>query len=90
MFRVFGSPALPFGVISEIYREYRTENVRLSESEAMDRAFACLETELSSLSCHSELLSKEIGFELTDEEYILHCRVKATENIAAISEIDIS
>ncbi len=90
MFRVLGSPALPFGITNELHREYRMETVRLSEREAMELAFVSLENELSVLSARAELLSKEIDFELTEHEYILSCRLRVCENIAAVSEIDIS
>ena len=83
----FGGEALPVGTGTVLYREYTTETVELSPQQAAEYAFAELESELAELSVRSELLEKNLSFELTEEAYLLKCYITCVENIAVTSEI---
>lgn len=89
MLSLVGGRELPVGIRLLRYLEYTTEEAWHSESEAMDEAFYRLSMELSALSEEAELLGKEIEFEITDEAYILRCRVVCVENIAVRQKIEI-
>ena len=85
----FGGEPLPVGIHTALYREYSLERVTLSHETAAEYAFAQLERELAELSERGELINKAISFELTEEAYLLHCRVTCIENIAVAQEIEI-
>ncbi|MBO5305894.1 MAG: sporulation protein YqfD [Clostridia bacterium] len=85
----FGGEALPLGIHTTRYREYALESVTLTSQTAAEYAFEKLELELAALSGRAELLDKTIAFELTDEAYLLCCRVTCIENIAVTQEIEI-
>lgn len=85
----FGGESLPVGIHTVRYREYAMEQVTLSAQAAAEHAFERLEQELSVLSERAELLEKVFSFELTEEAYLLHCRVTCMENIAVTQEIEI-
>lgn len=85
----FGGEALPIGIHTALYREYELERVTLDSQTAAEYAFERLEQELGTLSEQAELLGKAISFELTDEAYVLNCRVTCIENIAVVQEIEI-
>jgi len=79
-------PKIPIGYKKTEYSEYCDEAVTLSEEEAMERAFALLDSELRKMSDNIELLSKNVDFEITDEAYILKCRLVCIENIAIVRD----
>ena len=79
-------PKIPIGYKKTEYSEYCDEAVKLSEEEAMERAFALLDSELRKMSDNIELLSKDVDFEITDEAYILKCRLVCIENIAIVRD----
>ena len=85
---LFGGEELPLGMDTVLCREYVMETVRLSPGEAAEYAFAELERELAALSVRAELLEKDISFELTDEAYVLDCRITCLENIAVTQRIE--
>ncbi|MBE6661747.1 MAG: hypothetical protein E7606_00535 [Ruminococcaceae bacterium] len=87
--RLFGGDPLPLRVETARYREYVLETVTLSSQQAAEYAFAGMEREMATLSETVELLEKVMSFELTDEAYILNCRVTCIENIAVTQEIKI-
>ncbi len=86
---LFGGEPLPVGLQTARYREYVLEPVTLSAQQAAEYAFAEMEREMAVLSENAELLEKVISFELTDEAYVLNCRVTCIENIAVTQEIKI-
>lgn len=79
---------IPVGYLKTEYLEYGERIVKLSEDEAMERAFTLLDGELSAFSEKAELLRKNIEFEISDSAYILRCSVVCIENIAEVREID--
>ena len=79
---------IPVGYSKKEYLEYELVEAVLSENEAMELAFAELGKQLSVLSEKTELLQKNIEFELNDDAYILKCELVCTENIAAVREIE--
>ena len=87
--RLFGGDPLPLRVETARYREYVLETATLSSQQAAEYAFAGMEREMATLSETVELLEKVMSFELTDEAYILNCRVTCIENIAVTQEIKI-
>ena len=87
--RLFGGDPLPIGVKTVRYREYVQRTVTLPAAKAAEYAFAEMEREMKGLSEKVELLEKILSFELTDEAYILNCRVTCMENIAVTQEIKI-
>lgn len=89
MLSFVGGREIPVGIKTIEYLPYTTTTARYSESEAMDEAFYRLSLELSALSEDAELLGKEIAFEITDEAYILRCRVVCIEDIAVRKRIEI-
>lgn len=89
MLSLVGGREIPVGIRTVRYLAYVTKEARHSESEAMDEAFFRLQTELAALSERAELLGKEITFEITDEAYILRCRVVCIEDIAVRQKIEI-
>ena len=82
-------PSIPVGYSKTEYLEYEEREIMLSEQEAMERAFAMLEEELSAFSQIAELLQKNIEFEISESAYILKCRIVCVENIAEVREIDV-
>lgn len=89
MLSLVGGREIPVGIRTVRYLGYTTEEARYSEAEAMDEAFFRLQNQLSTLSERAELLGKEITFEMTDEAYILRCRVVCIEDIAVRQKIEI-
>ncbi len=89
MLSFFGGEELPIGIYTTLCREYALETVTLTAQTAAEYAFDRLESELKELSERAELLEKTISFELTEEAYILNCRVTCIENIAVTQEIEI-
>ena len=89
MLRFFGGEALPVGIHTVLYREYVYQTVCLDAQTAAEYAFAELEREMSELSEQAELFGKTISFELTEQAYILNCRVACVENIAVTQDIQI-
>lgn len=87
-----GNVPLPIGWQTISYRAYRTERERLSETQAMEKAFARLEYELERLitETEAELRRKTVTCELTEESFRIRCTVECVENIAKIKKIDIS
>lgn len=87
--RFFGGRALPVGMHTKLYREYTYQTVTLDADTAMAYAFDSMEKKLMTLPRDAELLEKTFCFELTDEAYILNCRVTCVQNIAVTQEIEI-
>ncbi len=87
--RFFDGKALPLGMHTKLYREYTYQTATLEADTAMAYAFDSMEKRLTALSEEAELLEKTFCFELTDEAYILNCRVTCVQNIAVTQEIEI-
>jgi similar to stage IV sporulation protein len=87
--RFFNGKALPIGMCTKLYREYTYQTVTLDADAAMAYAFDSMEKKLMSLPWEAELLEKTFCYELTDEAYILNCRVICVQNIAVTQEIEI-
>jgi hypothetical protein len=87
--RFFGGKALPLGIHTKLYKEYTYKTETLNAEAAAAYAFDRMEEKLTSLSEEAELLEKNFCFELSDEAYILNCRVTCVQNIAVTQEIEI-
>ena len=89
MLGFFGKGSLPIGIGTVRYLEYETKSCTVDSETAMNMAFAKLGFELSRLSGVTELLRETIDYEITESEYILHCRVVCIEDIAETKEFEI-
>ncbi len=81
---------IPVGMRTRKHLEYAMQEKKYTEEEAMKEAFSRLSTALRSLAEDTELLRKDIAFEITDEAYILKCRLVCVENIAARQKIEVA
>lgn len=81
-------PKIPIGYEMTRYLQYEYKPITLDECEAAQRAFDALENELSRISEDSEIMEKNIEFEISDRAYILKCRIVCIEDIARIREIE--
>ncbi len=81
-FSVFGLPALPISVISELSSSYELRRVRRSEKEASELAFFELEKLILSELSDADLLKKTVRTEIGEKEFLLWCDVICSENIA--------
>ena len=90
MLRLFGKGLLPVGTGTVRYLEYEMGSCIIDSEAAMNMAFAKLGFELSRLSGVTEMLRKTIEYEITESEYILHCRVVCIEDIAETREFEIN
>ncbi len=80
---------IPIGMRTQKCLEYTMQAARYTEEEAMNEAFRRLSVTLRSLAEDTELLSKDIAFEMTDEAYLLRCRLVCVENIAVRQKIEV-
>ncbi len=83
------SMEIPVGMRTRKYLEYTMTEARYTEEEAMNEAFRRLSAALRSLAEDTELLGKDIAFEMTDEAYVLRCRLVCVENIAVRQKIEV-
>ncbi len=84
------SMEIPVGMRTRKYLEYTMTEARYTEEEAMNEAFRRLSATLRSLAEDTELLRKDVSFEITDEAYILKCRLVCVENIAVRQKIEVA
>ncbi len=89
MLSLAGGREIPVGVRTVKYLEYTAVEARYTEEEAMNEAFRRLADALAALAEDTELLQKNIAFEITDEAYVLSCRIVCIENIAREQKIEI-
>ncbi len=84
--------AIPIGLDTVRYREYREQPTVLSGAEAMEKAFDALESRLNTFVTQTgaELLKKTVSYEMDEFSYRLRCEVVCIENIAQTQEIEIN
>ena len=80
-------PPLPFGVVTELIMEYKTVTETRTQKEASDMAFAQLYRDMASALADSDLMSKNIRCEMTDDSVRLYCTAVCSENIAVPQKI---
>lgn len=88
-FDFLGLHDLPISFQIERARPYVYQSKTRSPQEALELAYAELDTRLSDFSEPSQLLKKEIQTTLTEDTLILDCTVYCIENIAVQSEFEI-
>lgn len=88
MLHFFGEAPLPVGIrtVREAVVE-ETEEYR-SEAEAEELAYQCLARRLTEELSEAEILKKTLSWQMTEEGYLLSCRLKCIEDIAAVREFD--
>ncbi len=80
-------PPLPFGVVTEIVTEYKSEVAKRNEKEASDMAFRLLGLRLTEELCNADLMSKTIRCHIGDSSVRLVCEAVCSENIALPQKI---
>ncbi len=80
-------PPLPFGVVTELITKYETVTKTRTAQEASDIAFAQLYRQMQNELSDSDLLSKTIRCEMTEESVRLICTAVCSENIAIPQKI---
>ena len=88
-FRAPNGKRLPVGVYTARYDEYRYETAERTDDELLALGYSSLDSLLRKELAESELLSKEISTELSEDSLILRCKVRCIENIARVQEIKI-
>ena len=86
---LFGRYALPVSVSVTEAIPYRTETVSRTPEQALEQAYAELETRLAAYSERGQLLRQDVRSEWTDNSLILHCTVYCIEDIAVQKEFEI-
>lgn len=86
---VFGHE-LPIAVRCETVQGYRTEEAYYTPERAMEIAYYRLSREIAAIPGMQGLLSKSITSEMTEDGYVLSCRITCIENIAKTKNIDIA
>ena len=82
-----GMPSLPISIVSENAREYRTASRRLSSTEASDLAFFELNNLIYTTLSDADILSKTVKTEISDDFFLLECKLVCSENIAISNPI---
>ena len=88
-FHSVGGRELPFGIRTVRLLEYEYVAEERDIDEAAELAYYTLKCRTEAELRDSELLSKKISFEITDDSYILTCHMCVIEDIARVSEIEI-
>ena len=81
---------LPVSISQTVYRPYILRTVSRTAEQALEEAFAQLETQLSALSLEIRLLGKQIRTEIGEEKLVLRCKLTCIENIAVQQEFDVN
>ena len=85
---LFNRIKLPIFVNREYFCEYEEREISLSENEAVKLAFSRLKSELASLTCNCELISKSIEGELKEDSYVLKCDAECIKDVAIPLEFE--
>lgn len=81
--------SLPFSVLTEQYFPYEYREATRDHAQAEALAYYELERQLALSLPDAELLRKSITVTLTDDAYLLHCKVTCLEDIAEVREFTV-
>ena len=86
---VFGHE-LPIGIRCRAVQAYRTEEAYYTPERAMEIAYYRLSREIAAIPGMQGLLSKSITSEVTEDGYVLSCRITCIRNIAETKNIEVA
>ncbi len=78
----FGDLPVPVSLVTEIYNEYETVQVSLTEEEARRAAAAQLENLMAKELAEAEILEREVVTTLSEDVLLVDCRVWCVMDIA--------
>ena len=81
--------SLPFSVLTERYLPYDYNVVERDPAQAEALAYYELERQITQCMQDAILLKKEITVSLTEDAYVIVCKVRALENIAEVMEFSV-
>ena len=85
----FGGVRLPLGIRTVSAVETRTSTEKYTHGEAMEVAYYRLAKEMETELFEAQILRKTFESELSDDAYVLRCRVRCIENIGETAEIEL-
>lgn len=85
----FSLGELPVCLLTREYYPYEERSRTVTESEAIEQAYAELYLQIEKTLPEARILKKELAGELRDGEYVLECTVTALCNIARQADIEI-
>ena len=81
--------ALPVGIRTVEYPEYRTVTAQRSPDAAEELAYYYLRLQMENEVPEGMLVEKSLRTELTDEEFVLYCDAEYLEDIAEVKKIEV-
>ena len=80
---------LPISVETVTYLPYTIQDIEISESEAMEQAYALLQEKINSEMPSAQILRKKLQGDIVDGKYVLRCEIVAICDIAKQIEFDV-
>ena len=85
----FGSLPVPVSIVTDIYNEYETVSVSLTEEEARRIGAVQLEDLMTKELSDAEILEREVVTDLQENALVIDCRVWCIMDIAREQPVEV-